>query len=80
MEDKSTLLNFLYKEKASKNMLSLAGGVGVQTRALEPGNVRPFIFAALSSSVATIKNYWSKNLAILGRFRSKDTPCSTTDL
>lgn len=61
-------------------MLFLVGGVGVQIRVLEFGNVRLFIFVVLSFLVVTIKNYWLKNLVIFGRFRSKDIFCLIIDL
>lgn len=62
-----------------RNMLPLRGGVRVQTAALEPGNVHPFISLGWGSSVAMVKNCSSKDLAIVERCRSKDTSCSTTD-
>ena len=62
-----------------RNILPLENGVRVQTVALEPGNVHTFISAARGSSLAVVKNYWSKDLAIVERCRSKGTSCSITD-
>lgn len=59
-------------------MQSLEGGARIQTTALEPGNVCSFISAAQGSSVAMVKNYWLKDLAIVGRCRSKGTSHSIT--
>ena len=62
-----------------RNILPLEDGVRVQSVALEPGNVHAFISAARGSSVAVVKNYWSKDLAVVERCKSKGTSCSTTD-